>query len=53
MLDMVITVDYNVHIDNRKATKNRRNKTMMKSEFESLAGRDVTDEQYKAMESVF
>ena len=53
MLDMVINVDYNVHIDNRKATKNRRNKTMMKHEFERLAGREVTDEQYKAIETLY
>lgn len=26
---------------------------MMKSEFESLAGRDVTDEQYKAIETLY
>ena len=32
---------------------NRRYKTMMKSEFESLAGRAVTDEQYKAIETLY
>ena len=26
---------------------------MMKSEFESLAGRNVTDEQYKAIETLY
>ena len=50
---MVINVDYNVHIDNRKATKNRRNKTMMKHEFERMAGREVTTEQYDAFETLY
>ena len=31
----------------------RRYKTMMKSEFENLAGREVTDEQYRAIETLY
>ena len=31
----------------------RRYKTMMKSEFENLAGREVTNEQYRAIETLY